>query len=245
MLSAGKLDCTFDKPSYRRRNPPPQERHALEQKLQRAESLLRMLMPAADLDSILREERTTAGENSRIAVDSRPETEGEQFMTLVEGIRQVGLDDNGEWDFRGLSSDAAYLSRIIKDLPELLSYDPRTPFLPQAPRPYIALPLGFPACDTPGLRADPCYYELPSRELAHTLCEYSFNCATCLLRTIHIPSFYRMFDSLYNLPLQPQSCEQRRFRGLLYAVLALGSMYDVDENDPSNPNHYAEAMDRG
>ncbi len=46
---------------------------------------------------------------------------------------------------------------------------------------------------------------------------------------------------------QPQryTHEERRFVGLLFSVIALGSMYDVDEKDPTNPDHYAVAMDRG
>lgn len=135
---------------------------------------------------------------------------------------------------------------MTKKFPELLAYDSRIPFLPQGPRPAVALPLGsLGDWSNFGLRANPAFYELPPRQLARTLCEYSFNCATCILRTVHVPSFYRMFDSIYDIPSQIYSSEQRRFLGLLYAVLALGSMYDVDENDPSNPDHYAVAMDQG
>ncbi|KAK5652920.1 hypothetical protein OQA88_9399 [Cercophora sp. LCS_1] len=176
---------------------------------------------------------------------SSPGTEDERFIPLVEGIGQLDLGDDGKWEYHGLSSGAAYFGRIMKDHPELLSYDPRTPFLPQAPRPYMALPLGSLGNSSPGLAAHPCYHELPPRNLARTLCEYSFNCATCVLRTVHTPSFYQRFDHLYNTGSQGYNAEQRRFQGLLYAVLALGSMYDVDEKDPTNPNHYAVAMDRG
>ena len=199
----------------------------------------------ADLDSILDLEPPKTDISEQAEVDSRSETEGEQFITLVERIGQVGLGDDGEWDFRGLSSGAAHFSRILNDVPELQSYDPRTPFFPQAPRPYIILPLGFPTHAATSGAADRSYQKLPSRSLARMLCEYSFNCATCVLRTVHVPSFYRMFDGIYDMPSQSYTSEQRRFLGLLFAVLALGSMYDVDENDPSNPNHYAVAMDRG
>ncbi|KAK0612152.1 fungal-specific transcription factor domain-containing protein [Immersiella caudata] len=248
----GAARCTFDKPSHRRKaNPVLQGVRALEGKLQRARLLLRELMPPSDprfaqLDFALSHE--AAPPQTPVEVDrAGPAAEDERFIPLVEGIGELDLGDDGKWDYHGLSSGAAYFGRIMKDFPELLSHDPRTPFLPQAPRPYMALPLGSLENFTPGLGAHQCYYELPPQDLARTLCEYSLSCATCVLRTVHIPSFYQRFDHLYNtaLPSQAYDAEHRRFQGLLYAVLALGSMYDVDEKDPTNPNHYAVAMDRG
>jgi hypothetical protein len=246
--------CTFDKPSHRRKNPAVLEVQLLENKLQRARSLLRELMPSSDprfalLDSALAPGPLQALEaeesRGRSHLIPGPVTEDESFIPLVEGIGQLDLGDDGKWDYHGLSSGAAYFGRIMKDFPELLSYDPRTPFLPQAPRPYMALPLGSIGNFHPGLAAPQCYYELPPRNLARALCEYSFSCATCVLRIVHIPSFYQKFDQIYDVSSQGYDAGQQRFQGLLYAVLALGSMYDVDEKDPTNPNHYAVAMDRG
>jgi hypothetical protein len=77
------------------------------------------------------------------------------------------------------------------------------------------------------------------------LCDYSFNHASCLLRIVHVPSFCKSFDTLYDSGKTQYSPEEGRFLGLLYSILALGSMYDVDENDPSNPDHYNEATTRG
>jgi hypothetical protein len=54
-----------------------------------------------------------------------------------------------------------------------------------------------------------------------------------------------MFEKLYEERPQRETQEKRRFVGLLFSVMALGSMYDVDEHDPTNPDHYAIAMERG
>ncbi|KIY00194.1 uncharacterized protein Z520_03879 [Fonsecaea multimorphosa CBS 102226] len=43
-------ECTYDQPSNRRRNPAPQYIEALEQRLQKAESILRSVLPGLDLD---------------------------------------------------------------------------------------------------------------------------------------------------------------------------------------------------
>ena len=231
----------------------------MEERLQTAEGLLRRLVPNIDLrkadpTSPLGRERS----RPETGCDDNPESDGgggaapesgsaeARFISLVEKVGQLDLNDDGEWDFHGVSSGAVYFSRIIEHFPELLGHDFRTPFLPQAPRPLLALPLGAPGPSTnPGWRANPSYYELPPRDLARTLCEYSFNCASCVLRTVHIPSFYQKFERLYDTATPLQKSEDRRFLGLLFSVLALGSMYDVDENDPSNPDHYAVAMNHG
>ncbi|KAB5547355.1 fungal-specific transcription factor domain-containing protein [Coniochaeta sp. 2T2.1] len=251
-------ECTFNKPSKRRR---PVQLHQIETRLQTAESLLRRLMPHCDLEkddalsrdlasflgrAPLQPSSTEVRPGDAQALVGSPEPEDASFIPLIERIGEVDLNDDGEWDFHGRSSGATYFGHMTKNFPELLAYDSRIPFLPQAPRPSMALPLGTVGdWSNFGLRTNPTFYELPPRQLARALCEYSFNCATCILRSVHVPSFYRMFDSIYDMPSQIYSGEQRRFLGLLYAVLALGSMYDVDENDPSNPDHYAVAMDQG
>jgi hypothetical protein len=85
----------------------------------------------------------------------------------------------------------------------------------------------------------------PHREWARILCDYAFNHASCLLRIVHVPSFYKSFDELYDTPREKHTQEHMQFLGLLYSVLALGSMYDVDETDPIIPDHYDEASNRG
>jgi len=173
------------------------------------------------------------------------EGDGSDLVPLSEKVGRVDLNEHGEWDFHGLSSDAAYLGRIARKFPELMGYDARTPFLPQAAWPLVMLPNQV-ADHAPGFGGLPAVYqELPPQALARKLCEYSLRHATCVLQTVHGPSFYRMFNSIYDTPAPLYSSEQHRFLGLLYAVLALGSMYDVDERDPSNPDHYAVAMNLG
>jgi hypothetical protein len=43
-------ECTYDQPSNRRRNPAPQYIEALEKRLQKAEAILRSVLPGLDLD---------------------------------------------------------------------------------------------------------------------------------------------------------------------------------------------------
>lgn len=183
-----------------------------------------------------------------VATDESAETTANaaRRMPLVENVGQLDLTATGEYDFHGMSSGAAFLSRITQQFPGLLRYDSRMPFLPQPGRPYPAK-----SFDLPGHTAFPLghisdgFSPVPPKPFAHDLCEYSFSRATCILRVVHAPSFWRMFDKLYEERPQSYTPEERRFVGLLFSVMALGSMYDVDENDPTNPDHYAVAMERG
>jgi hypothetical protein len=241
----------------------------LERKLQVAEAVIRKFLPHIDLEDAaamddalcnasplgtvnLHVPRSLGNDESRAdfapteaaAVEEMPESA--RFIPLVEGIGQLDLTDKDEYDFHGLSSGAAFLSRITRHFPELLRYDARMPFLPQANRPFIALPLGLPAYSANSWwEANYDYMKLPPRDLALTLCEYSFNRASCILKVVHTPSFYAMFHKLYSKSTKDFTEEERRFAGMLFSVVALGSMYDVDENDSTNPDHYAVAMDRG
>lgn len=74
--------------------------------------------------------------------------------------------------------------------------------------------------------------DLPSQEVAKALCYDALSCACCLLRFIHQPSFYRMFDRIYNIPAKDFGDDENQHLPLLYMMLALGCLFHygpVDE----------------
>ncbi|KAH8888995.1 hypothetical protein GQ53DRAFT_723777 [Thozetella sp. PMI_491] len=253
-------ECTYNRPSGRSRATKWKNTDALEERLQKTESILRQLAPHLDRETLKaapipaeKSPRATVpvhgdaggaesrgAEPARRAVGSPGEDtpEGARFVPFVEKVSQLDLTDTGEYVFHGLSSGAAFLSRITQQFPTLFRHDSRTPFSPQPQRPFPASPIA-------GWPANYDFLKLPPKELARALCEYSFSRACCIYRVVHVPSFWKKFERLYEE--RPQIClpEQRRFVGLVFSVIALGSMYDVDENDPTNPNHYVVATDRG
>jgi hypothetical protein len=176
-----------------------------------------------------------------------PGTDKTKYIPLVENSeQQLHLTDSGGFDFHGHSSGAAFLSRITQHLPGLLRYDSRIPFLPQAQMLNSSTPAALPTLGPlPAGHANYDFSKPPHREWARILCDYAFNHASCLLRIVHVPSFYKSFDELYDTPREKHTQEHMQFLGLLYSVLALGSMYDVDETDPIIPDHYDEASNRG
>ncbi|KAB5570709.1 fungal-specific transcription factor domain-containing protein [Coniochaeta sp. 2T2.1] len=260
--SVYSYECTYDKPSNRRRNPAPQYIEALETRLQRAEDLLRKFMPDVNLadpglDPTVQQEfhnrdkaRTQAAKLKREAMQrAATEAQDPQLQSMIETIGQLDLSEDGEWDFHGTSSGAVFLRRMKQHFRGLLGNDYRTPFLPRP----LNRPQGMFSIESPrssssspwDVASMPNLYDLPDKEKARTLCYYSLNCATCLMRVVHIPWFYEMFEKVYELPPEGFGNEERRFLGLLYSVLALGCMYNVSADDPSRPVTYKTAMEEG
>ncbi|KAK8054842.1 hypothetical protein PG993_000069 [Apiospora rasikravindrae] len=268
-------DCLYTRVSQREgdaRSSP--SRNKLKERLRVAEALLRRFLPDVDLDNLSGSSPVPQEGDSPVqhragpdlgdansgpsspaantpaaaASDASQDHRG-RFISLVENAHQLDRTDTGEYNFHGMSSGAAFLNRVTQYLPGLPRYDARMPFLPQPPRPspFVDHPTELPAhIRSPWSQlVSHGISRLPLRPLAHDLCEYAFSRASCLLRVVHVPSFWEAFERLYEERPQRYTLEQQRFVGLLFSAMALGSMYDVDENDPTNPDHYAVAIERG
>ncbi|KAL2024408.1 hypothetical protein VTK56DRAFT_8219 [Thermocarpiscus australiensis] len=250
--SVYSYECTYDKPSNRRRNPPPQYIEALEARLQRAETLLKKFMPDVDLtdpnlDPAVQQEfrnrekaRARAMEKKGGEAKDQPDSQDAQIMSMIESIGQLDLQEGGEWDFHGVSSGAVFLRRMKEHFQGLLGNEYRIPFLPRP-----ALPTGLFSLDSPrsspnSLRdasAVPNIYDLPPLDKVRTLCYYALDCATCLMRIVHKPSFYESLDKLYATPQESWANEEHRFLGLLYSILALGCVYNVSKDGDAPVTH--------
>lgn len=255
-------ECTYDKPSNRRRNPAPQYIEALEARLQRAEALLRKFMPDVDLadpsldPGVQQEFRNrekargrTKEPGTETAGGGPDDNQDPQIMSMIESIGQLELKESGEWDFHGISSGVVFLRRMKQHFQTLLGNEYRIPFLPRP-----SVPPGLFSLDSPKSSAGSPWdsssasaiYNLPPIDRVRTLCYYSFDCATCLLRVVHRPTFSQMLDRLYATPQESWGNEEHRFLGLLYSVLALGCVYNVSQDHPSeHPVTYKSAVEEG
>jgi hypothetical protein len=254
-------DCTYDQPSNRRRNPAPQYIEALENRLHRAEALLRTFIPDIDmndarLETLIRQRQGILARESVIksepeqdqASDSEQEssTHDTQLQSMIETTGQLDLDDLGYWDFHGGSSGTVFLKRMREQFGGLLGgNDAKTPFLPKQPKltnPIFDSPRSMDSPFEAGLQNT---LDLPSKDIAQQLCYNSLHYACCLLRFVHKPTFYVMFERIYDTPPSDFGDEENRFLPLLYVVMALGcrfataSALDVEEAD------YKATLDQG
>lgn len=160
-----------------------------------------------------------------------------QLRSMIESTGQLDLDESGHWDFHGGSSGTVFVKRMREQFGGLLGGGYGTPFLPKLPR---TMPLGLgpmydssprSATESPHEAGLPNTLDLPSREAARALCAMSLECACALLRFVHQPTFYQMFDRIYDLPPERYGDEENRFLPLLYVMLALGCMFQTSPND--------------
>ena len=265
ILTRFSADCTYDQPSNRRRNPAPQYIEALENRLQRAEALLRSVLPNVDLndpnldadilqtrlESMAKDpsERVPPPNDSREGPPNTSEKEA-QLRSMIESTGQLDLDETGRWDFHGGSSGTVFIRRLREQFGGLLDGDQSTPIFPRIPvRP---MP---PAFDSPKSSVEspleaglPNTLDLPKRDTAKVLCVNSLSCGCALLRFVHQPSFYEMFDRIYDTPVADFGDEENRFLPLLYCTFAFGCMFHLDlaeDSDPSSSKTYRAKIDEG
>lgn len=260
-LCTDSAECTYDKPSNRRRNPAPQYIEALEAKLIRAEALLRKFVPNVDLndpnlDPAVQQEfqnrerqRLQAARQKREEVQQAIDPHEARITSMIETIGQLDLDEGGGWDFRGTSSGAVFLGRMKEHFGGLLGADQTVPFLPRPSR----VP-GFAKLDSPGSttgvsspgEADSfTVYNLPSKERAQQLSSSALTCATALLRIVHVPSFSKKLEDIYGKSSVEFDKDDNRFLALFYAVMAVGAMYNITEEELADQDSYKEAAAEG
>lgn len=172
--------------------------------------------------------------DSPTATHTDEETKGPeqdaQLRSMIESTGQLDIDERGYLDFHGGSSGAVFVRRMRERFGDLLGDNLGSLFLPRLPPPKAMGSLytspRSSSIESPLDMDIPNTIDLPSREVAKKLCHDSLNCACALLRFIHQPTFYKMFDRIYDTPPEHFGDEENRFLPLLYVVLALGCMFN-------------------
>lgn len=254
-LSDVLADCTYDQPSNRRRNPAPQYIEALETRLQRAEALLRTVLPSVDLndpniDTMIQQRQAGNAkdfpEEGNRGRSSDAAEQDSQLRSMITSTGQLDLDDTGHWDFHGGSSGTVFFKRMREQFGVSLGPEKSIPFLPKISRPYPAALVDSPrsSMNSPLDGGNlPNFADLPNREEARALCSGALNTACALLRFVHEPTFFHMFDRIYDVPIENYGNEENQFLPLLYVVLALGCMFDPQNGEHEQP--YKIGIDNG
>ena len=267
------VDCTYDQPSNRRRNPAPQYIEALENRLQRAEALLKTVLPDLDLDDpnyeaaisqrihpVVKQEIKPADNSQAMPgitpgipqADSPSDTDAEKDSLLESMVENTGLldiDDQGYWDFHGHSSGLVFLQRMREQFGGLMgkTEGASMPFMKSRSPMSLSQPFESPKSlvDSPMDPNLPNMQELPARDCARKLCEYALDDACALMRFVHQPTFYAMFDRVYDVAPENYGNDENRFLPLLYSALALGCLFAKSETSILQIEGYESAMDQG
>ena len=263
LTHCGLLECTYDQPSNRRRNPAPQYVEALENRLRRAEDLLKTVLPDVDLgdpnldlgaaqrkySTVKNEPQPPGQERPWVPLEKNQQgNEGDKDSMLESMVANTGsldLDDEGHWDFHGHSSGRVFLRRMREQFGALVGKENpgNMPF-----KNYRSIkPLDSPKvpAESPIDRNLSITHELPDKHCAQLLCKNALDDAGAMLRLEHRPTFLLMFDRVYDTPVEEFGDEENRFVPLLYAVIALGTLFAKAEESQLQRNGYDSAIDQG
>lgn len=265
---SSSLDCTYDQPSNRRRNPAPQHIEALESRLHKAEALLRVVLPDLNLDdpqfdvhateqmlATLKKERQSSFAAKSFAgpppagqppVGQQPEANtdaGDESLLepMVDNSGSLDLDDQGHWDYHGHSSGIIFIRRLRKQLgrSDLQNAFPQYRSLPQIHDSPI------PQLDSPHDSHLTPTQDLPSQDVARRLCHNALEICCALMRFVHEPSFFSLLDSIYETPPEQYTNQENSFLPLLYIVMAVGSLFSNNKEDTLDLSGYEGAIDQG
>ncbi|KAE8146353.1 fungal-specific transcription factor domain-containing protein [Aspergillus avenaceus] len=257
-------ECTYDQPSNRRRNPAPQYVEALENRLHKAEALLRVVLPDINLDdprfdehateqmlaAFKREKhqqpRTDGSDNATGAegsADAAPDCNCEESLleSMVDNSGFLDLDDQGHWDYHGHTSGIIFLRRLRKQLGAI---EISVPTIKSRP---LSQMLDSPksASESPQDASLPPTHDLPARDVARRLCHNALEDGCSLMRFIHEPTFYAVFDRIYDIPPEQYSNEEHSFLPLLYIVMAVGCLFSDDGAGTLDMCGYESAIGQG
>ncbi|EEP82677.1 conserved hypothetical protein [Uncinocarpus reesii 1704] len=250
--------CTYDQPSNRRRNPAPQYIEALEARLQKAETLLRAILPNVDLDdpsfdsSNVEELISTA---RKAQPDSKPKPDPEThelpssseqcdeslLESMVENTGALDLDDQGHWDYHGQSSGLMFVRHLRKQFGNLVPERAPSKFQQISQILESAKSSSESPIDTYMSLA----HDLPPRDIARKLCDNALEDACIVLRFMHKPTFNAMFNRVYDIPAEQYTNKENAFLPLLYLTLAVGCLFRGVGDSTLDKSGYEPAVDQG
>ncbi|KAH6633487.1 fungal-specific transcription factor domain-containing protein [Boeremia exigua] len=257
-------ECTYDQPSNRRRNATPQYIEALESQLKRAKALLHVVFPSIDLNDpgidahlqngMLPHAPVAAPRPAMVPTDPRlsqhhihPQVEvadDSHLEAMVKATGQLDLDEEGNWDYHGHSSGLSFM-RGLRQFGDMFQVPPDSS--PSLKHRNMSVDPPSPS-STRSLAASstalPSGTGLPNKKEALSLCENAIIDAGAMQRIVHLPTFYKQLDRMYDTPAEDYTNAENSFLPLLYAVLALGKLFSQGENEADKSNYDAH-VDEG
>ena len=258
MANIPNVECTYDQPSNRRRNPAPQYVEALEARMHKAEALLRALLPDVNLDdpqldvhaaeqrlaATQRDNQANAGAVAKPLPRPAPSDPGPdagddgELETMVDNSGCLDRDDQGHWDYHGHTSGIIFVRRLRKQLgaADLPITRPRTMTQLESPKSIS---------DSPQDSTLPPTHDLPARAVARRLCHNALDDACSLMRFVHEPSFFASLERIYDTAPDQLSNDDHAFLPLLYIVMAVGCLFSDDGVGTLDLSGYEGAIGQG
>ena len=250
-------ECTYDQPSNRRRNPPPAYIEALEGRLQKAEAILRTILPGANLDDpkfdvhsidqIIDSSKGTKASGKSSERQARPsvvQDDDAELQTMVDGTGSLDLDEQGHWGYHGTSSGFTFIRNLRAQFGDLSVPDPPISYAKSravshlVESPQSASSSNYDRSSSPAA-------ELPDKEEAMQLCRNALEVACALMRFVHKPSFYGKVVKIFETDPDNYTNADMKFLPLLLVVMAVGCLFGETEDTTLDVHGYESAMEQG
>jgi hypothetical protein len=226
--------------------------------LKRASAILRLVIPDADLNDPGLEAKLQQGLLPRTSLRSteqsdqgtngaQPASDGcvdSHLESMVKSTGQLDLDEQGNLEYHGHSSGLSFVRRMREQWGEvMLPQGQGTPFIKSRPMSQV---FDSPRSvnDSP-LESSSTQPEMPRKEVALQLCDIAINDAASILRVVHYPTFLKQVDRLYEVPPESYGNEENVFLPLMYAVMALGTLFSKVDNGELDRKGYENAIAEG
>ncbi|KAF7716872.1 Activator of stress genes 1 [Penicillium ucsense] len=253
-------ECSYDQPSNRRRNPAPQYVEALEARMQKAEALLRTVLPDVNLDDPnldvnapeisspihqrgKKQAPAAVGDASQPqggTADNAPEAGDDSLLeTMVGNTGCLDRDDQGHWDYHGQTSGIIFVRRLRKQLGALEAPVPRKVSA------MLESPRSVSVSDSPQDAALPPTHDLPPKPIAIRLCRNALDDGCALMRFVIEHRFFASLDRIYDTPPEQFGNEENSFLPLLYIVMAVGCLFSDDGAGTLDLAGYEGAIGQG
>ena len=245
MLAACKYGRT-------RRKTTPQYLNELETKLQQLENLVTIMLPGVNLDDpnlqdtilaqarALRHEQdsscqanedavtdTTPPSSQQSPTDNIPDESKERLLdTMIETTGRLEIDDRGNRDWHGRFAGLTFIQRMREHCEKLLNGD----LDKQGTSESSFIDPSKQSRSNRLTKTPEALESLPGRKVARELSFIGLETACCHMRFVHRPTFYRMFDRIYDLDPESYSDAEYQFLPLLFAILSLGVLFVKEGN---------------
>ena len=250
-----KIDCTYDQPSNRRRNPAPQYIESLEQRLQKAEAIIRAVVPSINIDDPKYDARgveqilesSKATQSIPKNTQQRPEDDG-QMRSMVDRTGSLDLDDAGYYDYHGHSSGYTFMRKFRAQFGDDFLPNPK-PIPKPIEKKNLSNTYGSPKSfhSSPVEAGISLSNDLPPKHVAVELCRSSLDDCCALQRPLHRPTFFRRLSAIYSTDPEHYNNEDVKFLPLLYATMSVGSLFARadDEQNELDKKGYRYATEQG
>ena len=146
--------------------------------------------------------------------------------TMIEATGRLEIDDRGNRDWHGRFAGFTFIQRMREHCEKLLDGD----FDAQGTSESSFIDPSKQSHSLRLTKTPEALEALPGRKVARELSFIGLETACCHMRFVHRPTFYRLFDRIYDIDPESYSDAEYQFLPLLFAILSLGVLFVKEGN---------------